>query len=384
LLQEFLEKKPLYYKEIDYTRMPRAWKSVKKYFELPKIIHVIGTNAKGSTGRFLAHFLYKNGYKVGHYTSPHILKFNERIWLDGADVSDKVLEESHLKLLSILSKDFQDSLSYFEYTTLLSMIVFQDCDYIVLEAGLGGEYDATSVFESDLTLVTPISIDHEAFLGDSIKKIATTKLNAIRKFAVIGKQSYKEVYKVAKKLSRDKKIESFRYDFFFGFDEIEEAKESISKLNMADFFVDNLLLAMAGAKFFGFNIDFSKFEDFKLVGRCQKISNNVTIDVGHNNAAAIALLSHFENSKIVLIYNSYADKDYEQILKTLKPIIQRVELLPILNERVEQIDILQKVLSSLEIEFKIFDNIKADEEYLVFGSFTVVEEFLNHHGYETR
>ena len=380
MLEDFLNSKPLYYKEIDYSRMPRAWESVREHFSLPKIIHVIGTNGKGSTGRFLAHYLYKNSLKVGHYTSPHVLQFNERIWLNGADVDDEILEKNHQKLLTILSIEFQESLSYFEYTTLLSLLTFQDCDYIVLEAGLGGEYDATSVFGSDLTIITPISIDHEAFLGDTIEKIATTKLNAIRKFAIIGKQEYKEVYKISKKLSRKKAIEVFRYDHFFNFDEIYEAKECIKSLTMADFFVDNLLLAMAGAKFFGFEVDYKKFDDFTLFGRCQKINENVTIDVGHNVAAAKALLSHFKKSKIVLVYNSYRDKDYEEILKILHPVIKRVELLPILNERVEQKEILEEKLEALKIDFNNFEKINDDEQYLIFGSFSVVEEFLKHHG----
>ena len=384
MLEEFLALKPLYYKEIDYSRMPRAWESVRKHFSLPKIIHVIGTNGKGSSGRFLAHYLYKNDLKIGHYTSPHVLRFNERIWLNGGDVSDEILELHHQKLLSILSSEFQESLSYFEYTTLLAMLIFQDCDYIVLEAGLGGEYDATSVFGSDLTLVTPISIDHEAFLGKSVEKIATTKLNAVRKFAILGKQEYKKVYKVAKVLSRQKGIDAFRYDHFFNCDEIYEAKECIKSLTMADFFVDNLLLAMAGAKFFGFEIDFTKFDDFKLFGRCQKISENVTIDVGHNEAAAKVLLSHFKNSKIVLVYNSYLDKDYENILKILSPVIKRVEVLPILNERVEQKEILEETLETLKIDFDNFKKINEDEHYLVFGSFSVVEEFLKHHGAQTQ
>ncbi len=384
MLEAFLASKPLYYKEIDYTRMPRAWESVRKHFSLPKIIHVIGTNGKGSSGRFLAHFLHKNSLKVGHYTSPHVSQFNERIWLDGSNVSDKILEENHQKLCSILSSDFQESLSYFEYTTLLGMLCFEDCEYIVLEAGLGGEYDATSVFGSDLTLVTPISIDHEAFLGDTIAKIAKTKLNAVRKFAILGLQEYKEVYKVSKTLSRKKGVEMFRYDYFFNFDEVAEAKEMIKKLTMPDFFVDNLLLAMAGAKFFGFEIDLAKLEDFKLFGRCQSISDNVTIDVGHNVAAAKALQSHFKNSKIVLVYNSYSDKDYEEILKILKPVIKRVEILPILNERVEQKEILEETLRSLEIDFDNFKKINENDYYLVFGSFSVVEEFLKHyHGSKT-
>ncbi len=384
MLEDFLAKKPLYYKEIDYTRMPRAWESVEKHFSLPTIIHVIGTNGKGSSGRFLAHYLHKSGFKTGHYTSPHVLKFNERIWLNGKNVNDDLLEKNHQKLSSILSSKFQKSLSYFEYTTLLAMLCFQECDYIVLEAGLGGEYDATSVFESALTLVTPISYDHEAFLGETINQIATTKLNAVRKFSILGKQEYKEVYKVSKLRSRKKGVEMFRYDHFFFFFEKQEAKECIQSLSMPQFFVDNLLLAMAGAKFFGIEIDFSKFEDFKLFGRCQKISENVTIDVGHNVAAAKALLSHFRNSEIVLVYNSYGDKDYKKILKILKPIIKRVEILSILNERIEEKKILDETLRTLEIEFCNFHKINHHDEYLVFGSFSVVEEFLKHHGVKTQ
>jgi dihydrofolate synthase/folylpolyglutamate synthase len=377
MLEKFLSQKPLYYKEIDYTRMPKAWESVREHFTLPKIIHVIGTNGKGSSGRFLAHFLQKSGFKTGHYSSPHIVKFNERIWLDGSDVSDELLEKAHQKLLHLLSDEFIETLSYFEYTTLLAMLIYQDCDYVVLEAGLGGEHDATAVFGSDLTLVTPISIDHEAFLGTTIKEIATTKLNAVKKFAILGKQEHKEVYKVSKKLAQKKSLEMFRYDYFFTFDEKQEAKEVIKKLNMAEFFSDNLLLAMAGAKFFGLSLDFTKFDDFKLFGRCQKISDNVTIDVGHNGAAAKALLTHFKDKKIILIYNSYADKDYAKILEILKPVIKKIEILPILNERVEQKEILEQVIKDLGIDFKYFKKIKKDEEYLVFGSFSVVEEFLS-------
>ena len=165
MLEDFLAQKPLYYKKIDYTRMPRAWESVREHFTLPTIIHVIGTNGKGSTGRFLAHYLYKIGHRVGHYSSPHISKFNERIWIDGADIPDTILEQTHEKLQTFLSDEFIESLSYFEYTTLLGMLAFEGFEYVVLEAGLGGEYDATAVFGSDLTLITPISLDHEAFLG---------------------------------------------------------------------------------------------------------------------------------------------------------------------------------------------------------------------------
>jgi dihydrofolate synthase/folylpolyglutamate synthase len=203
---DYLNLKPLYYKEIDYTRMPRVYNKLKHLFSKTKVIHLIGTNGKGTTGRFLASSLHSLGFKVGHYTSPHILKFNERIWLSGENVTDEILESSHNELQKHLTKEESDSLSYFEYTTLLSMLVFNDCEYIVLEAGLGGEHDATAVFDKTLTLVTPIDFDHESFLGTTIDDIAQTKLNAIQNDAIIAKQKYKAVYNVADKLVELKNI----------------------------------------------------------------------------------------------------------------------------------------------------------------------------------
>jgi dihydrofolate synthase/folylpolyglutamate synthase len=89
-LNTFLENKPLYYKEIDHERVHVAFRILKPHIKQPRTIHVVGTNGKGSTGRMVAHLAYKSGLKVGHYTSPHILNFNERIWIDGVDSSNEV------------------------------------------------------------------------------------------------------------------------------------------------------------------------------------------------------------------------------------------------------------------------------------------------------
>ncbi|MDX1295380.1 MAG: bifunctional folylpolyglutamate synthase/dihydrofolate synthase, partial [Sulfurimonadaceae bacterium] len=121
-LSEFLDAKPLYYDEIDYDRMPRTYEAIKEHLKLPKIIHLVGTNGKGTTGRFIANALFRNGMHVGHYTSPHILTFNERIWIDGANVDDATLETAHEALFALLGQERADALSYFEYTTLLAMV----------------------------------------------------------------------------------------------------------------------------------------------------------------------------------------------------------------------------------------------------------------------
>ena len=122
--EEFLNSKPLFYDKIDLSRMPKAFESVEGCLGGYRTVHIVGTNGKGSTGRILAELLVEEGFSVGHYTSPHILRFNERIWIDGSDISDEALQESHEKLMGWLSKETADALSYFEYTTLLALVAF--------------------------------------------------------------------------------------------------------------------------------------------------------------------------------------------------------------------------------------------------------------------
>jgi dihydrofolate synthase/folylpolyglutamate synthase len=371
-LEKFLESKPLYYKEIDLERMPRAWKFLQDKIKLPKIIHIIGTNGKGSTGRFLSYYLYKKGFSTGHYSSPHILRFNERIWLEGSDVDDELLDRAHSRLQQLLDKKIIDSLSYFEYTTLVAVLIFEECDYVVMEAGLGGEGDATSVFENILTLVTRIGIDHTDFLGESIEEIASTKLKAIQKEAIISYQDHKEVYEVADSLD----ISWIKAEDLIDKQLKKDMELFIKNMALPKVFVDNLTLSMAAVKRLGLEVELDLLRDIKLFGRVQKIDRNVTIDVGHNELAAIALREFFKDKRVTLIYNSFKDKDYKTILKILKPIIKEVEIIDLKNERVEKRDKLVEVLNSLKIKSKEFKSLKDNKEYLVFGSFSVVEEFL--------
>ncbi len=375
-LEEYLSQKPLYYTEIDYSRMPRAWRSISRHFRLPKIIHVIGTNGKGSTGRFLAHHLYKSGFSVGHYTSPHILRFNERIWRNGADVEDAELARCHDRLYHLLSTVFRETLSYFEYTTLLAIALFEECDYVVLEAGLGGEHDATAVFDNILTLVTPIDFDHMDFLGESIEDIATTKLNAIQKAAILATQKHQAVYTVAKKQAKSKGVDIFKSRQFHSDKEIEAMRALLKSLSLPLFFENNLMLAMAAVKFLGLDVKLENMKDVVLFGRAQKIADNIMIDVGHNALAASALCLALKGKKINLVFNTFADKDYEKTLTILQSAIKKIEIIPILNERIEKKENLIKVIEKLQIPYGDFTEIDEKEEYLVFGSFSVVEAFL--------
>jgi len=374
-LTKYLEGKPLYYDKIDYARMPRAYKSIKGRLKLPKIIQIIGTNGKGSTGRFLANMLQAHNLSVGHYTSPHIFKFNERIWLNGKDVSDDMLELTHQNLQKILSDEFLESLSYFEYTTFLAIFLFEKkCDYIILEAGLGGEYDATTVFPKVLSIVTPIGFDHQNFLGKNLVDIATSKLKSITNKALISQQYNDIVNEVAKKICDEKKAKLYFCNELLK-PEYKEKIETISlNYSLPAFQKLNLTTAFCAITLLGFKPNILNLAILR--GRYQKIGANITIDVGHNIMAATALLNTFKDKKITLVYNSFKDKNYKDILQTLSPIIKSIEILDIENQR---------GMASCEIkEFCKINNIptndflKIDEkkDYLVFGSFVVVEKFL--------
>lgn len=374
-LDGFLAEKPLYYSEIDYTRMPRAYESIKDKITIPKVIHVVGTNGKGTTGRFIANALVSLGFTTGHYTSPHIFEFNERIWLNGQNIDTDSLEKAHQRLLDILPSEFLKSLSYFEYTTFLAMVVYESCDYVVLEAGLGGEHDATNVFEKHLSVITPIGMDHEEFLGNSIEEIATTKLRSVSSKAIISEQKFKEVYETAKKLEEDSDIHFINYRDLLDQDMISTAEEVSQEFQMPHYLQENLLLSMAVIKELGFEVKKKLFEYKPLPGRMQRIKPNVWLDLGHNSLAAEAISHCFCKKSVNLVYNSYKDKDYMSILRLLEPIVKKVEIIPVEGNRIASRDELVAAIVENGLEYKTFEGIEEGENYLVFGSFSVAEAF---------
>ena len=370
-LNVFLEAKPLYYKEIDHERVHMAFGMLKPHIKQPRTVHIVGTNGKGSTGRMVAHLAYKSGLKVGHYTSPHIMKFNERIWIDGFDSSDEVLEAAHQRLFKILGKEMSESLSYFEYTTLLAFVVFENCDLMVLEAGLGGEFDATNVCDKELSIITPIGIDHQAFLGENIEEIAATKIRSIQKQVLLAPQVYDEVVEVAKAISAKKGAR-----LVFSRSASPEVMSIAKQKGWGAYLVDNAMVALQALEALDIDYNIDDLLSLELFGRFYQLTENIRIDVGHNPLAARAIEETLDD-KVVLIYNSLDDKDYEEVLRILKPKVKRVEIIPIESQRAITLEAIEKALDKVEIEYNYFDEkINKDEHYLVFGSFYVVEEFL--------
>ena len=379
-LNSFLESKPLYYKEIDHERIHIAYEILKPYIRRPKTVHIVGTNGKGSTGRIIAYLAYKSGVSAGHYSSPHILKFNERIWLNGTDVSDEILELAHQKLFAILGKEISNALSYFEYTTLLAFVVFENCDLMVLEAGLGGEFDATNVCDKELSVITPIGIDHQAFLGDSIEEIAATKIRSIQKKVLLAPQVYDEVVEVAKKISCNVGASLvFDQGTHKGYP-CDVLKKIAKQKDWGGYLIDNAMVALQALDILNISYDINDLRSLELFGRFYQLADNIRIDVGHNPLAAQAIEKALDG-KVVLIYNSLDDKDYEEVLRILKPKVKRVEIINIDSQRATTLEAIENALKTVGLPCSHFNNIiEDDENYLVFGSFYTVEAFLKKRG----
>jgi len=153
--------------------------------EIP-IVHLAGTNGKGSTSAMIASVMSEAGYRVGLYTSPHLVRFNERFKISGADISDEALCRVAAKVLEAAEKLKTKSgleATFFEIATLMALLYFseQDVDIAVMETGMGGRLDATNALTPIISVITGVAHDHNAYLGHSIEKIAAEKAGIIKK-----------------------------------------------------------------------------------------------------------------------------------------------------------------------------------------------------------
>lgn len=418
-VKKFLNDRPIFYKKIDYERFPKAYESIKDKIPLKNVIQIIGTNGKGSTGRFLANAIAAAGFRVGHYTSPHIFRLNERIYLAGPtdkrlnsrelnldhnskqclnlncgsgelakqnfkfapigrDVNDTQLQRVHEFLQESLPAEFKDSLSYFEYLTLAAAVIFRDCDYCVIEAGMGGEFDATSSFGHLLSLFTPIDTDHLGMLGQNLEQIARTKLITMQQAAILSDEMSEVPLRIARQIAEQKGTRLSLASDFLDAPQRAQIAEFCARNNLPKFQISNLSLALAAMKFLNLKFEISQLPPLNLRGRMEALAPNLRVDVGHNELAARAISEIYAGKKIVLIYNSFADKDIAAVLRTLAPVLKRVE---ILSYRVKDRKLggaqIGKCLDELGIPHRKFSGeINADEQYLVFGSFYLAERFL--------
>ena len=377
----FLAKKSEIYATIDRFRAMRVFEKYKAFFGAKKIIQIIGTNGKGSTGRFLAQLLNALNLSVAHYTSPHLFEFRERFWQNGAVLSDEALNLAHENLARVMSEKDLNALSYFEYATFLAMCAFKECEFIIFEAGLGGEYDATSVFSKQMSVFTRIDYDHTHILGENLKDIARTKLKVMSQKALISEQQDELVLNLAHKIALLKNATLYKASQIIDENDKIALNAYAQKHSLPEFLAHNLCVSFSALTLLINSKEkalqaLKSLQKLDLRGRLEQIAPNVFVDVGHNENAAAALVAHFKGQKFNLVYNSFADKKIFKILENLKPLIAKIMIYDYASERALAKKEIKNAAKALNIECEDFKTLKKDEKYLVFGSFLLAQHFI--------
>ncbi len=165
--------------ELGLDRIATVWAALAPAAASAKIITVAGTNGKGSSVAMLEAIFDAAGYRVGTYTSPHLIRYNERIRIQGVSATDKQLCDVFERIESARKNT---RLTYFEFGTLAALLIFSaaDLDVVILEVGLGGRLDAVNLVDADVALITPVDLDHQDWLGTDIETIAAEKAGIIR------------------------------------------------------------------------------------------------------------------------------------------------------------------------------------------------------------
>ena len=311
-------------------------------------IHIAGTNGKTSTARMIDQLLANLGYRVGRYTSPHLESFTERISIKGEPISDlemiKTYEDIHLYLDLIDSRQ-SHPISYFEALTAMAFVAFAEhpVDIAVIEAGMGGQWDATNVISSQVSVMTPIGLDHMEYLGNTVEAIAQTKAGIFKPESnvVLAAQSG-QVAKVLLAQVAKVSAQPFRQGVEFSLKNralavggqllsiqgVHGDYDEIFLPLYGDHQGNNAAVALAAVEVFaGVKLDTELVQDaFSKVsspGRCEIVYKDPTviIDAAHNphgvSAIANTLNTEFDFELVVGVVAVLADKDVAGILKSL-------------------------------------------------------------------
>ncbi len=306
-----------------------------------KVIHIAGTNGKGSTSTTIETILLEAGYRVGKYTSPHILKFNERIRANGQDITDEDIVKYYQLVKDIVAKTGLRP-TFFEMTTAMMFKYFSDLklDYIVLETGMGGRFDATNVCEADICVITNVGLDHTEYLGDTIYKIAKEKAGIIKNCPkVVVADSNPEFLKA---ISEEKaeiinvlekyKDARMKLDFKGFVTRIEIGEESYDFSLFGDYQFKNFLTAYEVVTELGIDREIIKKACKKVVWQCrfERYFEKplVILDGAHNEDGMRELCKIIEqgyrSDEVVIITSILKDKDVKHMLKLMRKISDNI------------------------------------------------------------
>ncbi len=335
------------------TQVTRILEAIGNPHEEIQAIHIGGTNGKGSTAMMIASILQKEGYRVGLYTSPHLVRFTERI-----KVNDTEIQEEEVAALTEWMKERVEAsgittpFTFFDFTTAMALLYFsrKRVDLAVLEVGLGGRLDSTNVVDPLFSIITNVTKDHEEVLGNSLLKIAREKAGIIKPgrplitatlqprvlqlFSTICKEKGAPFYRVGK---------DFRYepigDRNFHYEGLHRKLWSLHLSLSGDHQFINATTALGGMEVLedlGFPVSTAAMveglREVQWPGRLEILSSfpRVLLDGAHNPAGALvlrdSLRKEFRFDRLILLMGIMKDKDIQSILQTLAPLADRIIL----------------------------------------------------------
>ena len=342
-------------------KLKKIYELLGKPCENKKIIHITGTNGKGSTATFLENIFFAAGYSVAKFTSPHILRFNERILVNKEMISDEDVVKYCEAVMNVLEENGLQ-INFFEIATSVALLYFKEKnpDFIFLETGLGGRYDATNIVKSTIAAITNVSFDHVALLGNSLYEIADRKagiiknrqlciyaqnlaeleeavkretdnsVNVLEKYkgfqAELDNQNYKTIVKIVE--NKNSK-ESGNIKKFENIEKINNNKNNLKKTFILPLFgkfqANNFLIAYEIAKIYGISdkVIQKGLDEISLAGRFEIFSKNpaTILDVAHNDDSVKVLTENlnelFKDDEVIFVLSVLGTKDIANIFKRI-------------------------------------------------------------------
>jgi len=313
-----------------------------------KVIHVAGTNGKGSVCAMIDSICRAQGYRTGLFTSPHLVTFRERIRINGEMISEEAVANG-VTTIRYLVADWEPHPTFFEVTTALALKCFSESeiDVVILETGIGGRLDATNAVQSDVSVITPIDFDHEEWLGKTIPQIATEKAGIIKPGVPVvcapqRPEAERVIHARAAECEAPLQVVGEHYDrspiALRGDHQTQNAAVAIAAIHAAGMEIDDKAISRGLGR-----IDWP--------ARFQMWDERTIIDGAHNPAAAAVLAETwrevFGDQKATLILAVLSDKNLPSICEALAPIAESILLPKIRSERAADPEELLTVISAI-------------------------------------
>ena len=352
-------------------------------------IHVAGTNGKGSVASSLASILHKAGYKTGLYTSPHLVRFNERIQVNNRPITNKNVMASYHTIKKAHHGGREPT--FFEFATVMAFNEFagQNVDWAVIETGMGGRLDATNIIRPKVSIITNISLEHRDYLGNTLEQISGEKAGIIKyRTPVITGIRQPKALAVVKNKAAEKSAPLYRFgkDFkvrrnsagTFAYHGIEATWRHLQTGLSGNHQVDNAALILAACETLnkkGANISLDQIKagllENRWPGRLEEVASKprIILDGAHNFIAARNLgrfLSrNYKDRKITMVIGILDDKPYNAMLKCLLPTAHRVILTQAKINRAMKPERLEPIARKITSKVKIVTGVKQALEHAI-------------------